>query len=100
MMQRVAVIRTLLYRPRYLLLDEIFTGLDTVNAEQLAVTLRQYVLDYGASCLIVTHDISRALDIGDSFLYLNTVRKLIQLDNDISEDKLRHLMREDIVSVA
>ena len=76
MMQRVAVIRTLLYRPRYLLLDEIFTGLDTVNAEQLAVTLRQYVLDYGASCLIVTHDISRALDIGDSFLYLNTVRKL------------------------
>lgn len=54
MQQRLAVARAVLHRPRLLLLDEPYTGLDPLAAEELTALLAQ-VLEEGCTLLLSTH---------------------------------------------
>ncbi|MEO8449369.1 MAG: heme ABC exporter ATP-binding protein CcmA [Gemmatimonadota bacterium] len=54
--QRVAIVRALLHRPKVLLLDEPFTGLDAPSADRLRDLLRRAVMD-GVAVLLVSHDL-------------------------------------------
>ena len=54
MQQRLAVARAVLHRPRLLLLDEPYTGLDPLAAEALTALLAQ-VLEEGCTLLLTTH---------------------------------------------
>ncbi len=55
MLQRLAVARALIHRPRLLLADEPFTGLDRSGIELLARLLTEE-RERGAIVLVVTHD--------------------------------------------
>ena len=63
MRQRVALERALLHRPRLLLLDEPFTGLDQASAGALVARLREEQAR-GVLILLATHD----LDVVDGLL--------------------------------
>ena len=54
--QRVSLARVLLNRPRLLLLDEPTSSLDPETAEDLLAELSIYIVDSGASLLLVSHD--------------------------------------------
>ncbi len=54
MQQRLAVARAILHRPRILLLDEPYTGLDPLAVETLA-TLLETLVDAGTTILLTTH---------------------------------------------
>ena len=60
MQQRVTVARALVHRPRVLLLDEPFTGLDDAGSTTLAATLTELAQE-GAALLLVTHDVREGL---------------------------------------
>ena len=60
MQQRVTVARALVHRPRVLLLDEPFTGLDDAGSTTLAATLTE-LAEEGAALLLVTHDVREGL---------------------------------------
>jgi heme ABC exporter ATP-binding subunit CcmA len=60
MRQRLALERALLHRPRLVLLDEPFTGLDDLAVKIVSERLRQ-LADNGAIVILATHD----LDIAD-----------------------------------
>ncbi|MCS4535011.1 anchored repeat-type ABC transporter ATP-binding subunit [Corynebacterium sp. HS2168-gen11] len=62
--QRVLVARALSTRPKVLLLDEPFTGLDMPTAEQLT-SLFQKLAAQGTSIVMSTHDIGEALHACD-----------------------------------
>ena len=57
MRQRLAVARALLHRPRLVLLDEPFTGLDPVAAVELRDDIRRVARDEGVTVLLATHDL-------------------------------------------
>ncbi len=76
--QRVALARALAGKPRALLLDEPFSGLD----EQLRDDMRSLVLAlherFRMTSLMVTHDPDEALTMSDRIVYLNEGRLIQQ----------------------
>lgn len=57
MVQRVAIARALLHRPRVMLFDEPFTGLDAPSAARVLEVLRAQ-LAAGAALVVVTHNLA------------------------------------------
>jgi heme exporter protein A len=57
LLQRAAIARTLLHRPRLLLLDEPFTALDAASADRLRGDLRA-ALGAGLGLVLVTHHLA------------------------------------------
>lgn len=64
--RRVALARALLVRPRLLLLDEPFTGLDAPLRRELTELLRREQRSRGLTTVFVTHDEEDAAQIADS----------------------------------
>ena len=62
MVQRVAIARALLHRPRVLLLDEPFSGLDVQSSEQTLALLAKERSE-GRALVLVTHDAQDAWDL-------------------------------------
>jgi branched-chain amino acid transport system permease protein len=60
----VGVSRALVAKPKLLCLDEPAAGLDTVESEELGVTLRK-LADQGQSMLLIEHDMGLVLGICD-----------------------------------
>ena len=63
--QRVAIARALAPRPRMLLLDEPFQGLDVQLRLELQTEVRALLGELGATMVIVTHDQVEAFVMGD-----------------------------------
>jgi ABC-type multidrug transport system ATPase subunit len=75
MRQRVALERALIHRPRLLLLDEPFTGLDDASAAALAARLKALKKD-GAIVVLATHDLDLAEGMFDRAVFLRDGRML------------------------
>ncbi len=58
--QRVSIARALVHRPRLLLLDEPYTGLDELGARALTQALRELKAS-GATLILVTHHLGEGL---------------------------------------
>jgi iron(III) transport system ATP-binding protein len=64
-MQRVALARSIVYRPQLLLLDEPLSNLDAKLRLRLRDDLRRILKQTGMTALYVTHDQAEAVVIGD-----------------------------------
>ena len=71
--QRLALERALLHRPRLILLDEPFTGLDDESASLLSARLRA-LKDDGAIVVMATHDFESAEGLVDRAVCLSAGR--------------------------
>jgi len=78
-MQRVALARSLSYRPALLLLDEPLSNLDAKLRIRLRDDLRRILKAAGVTALYVTHDQAEAVVIGDTIGVMKDGR-LLQLD--------------------
>lgn len=72
--QRVALARTLVTRPRVLLLDEPLTALDAVTRSQIVDDLRAWNAQRGIPILYVTHQRAEVFALGDSVIVLDAGR--------------------------
>lgn len=72
--QRVALARALAPQPRILLLDEPFGALDTVVRQQLRADTKRWQRQLQIPTILVTHDYSEALELGDRVAILNAGR--------------------------
>lgn len=69
--QRVALARTLVMKPKILLLDEPLSALDGVIKESIKERIKKIAKEFNLTIIIVTHDPEEALTISDKVIILN-----------------------------
>ena len=79
MRQRVALERALIHKPRLVLLDEPFTGLDDASAAALVARLRS-LREAGAIVVLATHDLDLAEGLLDRAVFLRDGRMVDSVD--------------------
>ncbi|WP_070042543.1 ABC transporter ATP-binding protein [Robinsoniella peoriensis] len=69
--QRVALARTMVMKPKILLLDEPLSALDGVIKESIKERIKTIAKEYHLTTIIVTHDPEEALTLSDRVLIVN-----------------------------
>lgn len=69
--QRVALARTLVTKPKILLLDEPLSALDGVIKESIKQRIQSIAREFKLTTIIVTHDPEEALTLSDKILIIN-----------------------------
>ena len=70
MRQRAALIRTLVFRPALLLLDEPFSALDYQTRLSVSEDVYKIIRSENQTAVLVTHDISEAISLSDRIIVL------------------------------
>jgi molybdate transport system ATP-binding protein len=68
--QRVALARAVVRKPKLLLLDEPLSALDAPTRERLRNELRRQLLQVGIPTVLVTHDRTEAIALGDQMVVI------------------------------
>ena len=69
--QRVALARTLVMKPKILLLDEPLSALDGVIKESIKEKIKEIAREFNLTTIIVTHDPEEALTLSDHVMIIN-----------------------------
>lgn len=69
--QRVALARSLIVRPKVLLLDEPLSALDAQIRKKLQTDLRSIQMELGMTMILVTHDQEEAMAVSDKIFVMN-----------------------------
>lgn len=91
--QRVALARTLVMKPRILLLDEPLSALDGVIKESIKDRIKTIAREYHLTTIIVTHDPEEALTLSDRVLIIDQG----SISQYAKPDEIVHQPRNDFV---
>ena len=70
--QRVALARALVHQPRILLLDEPLGALDALTRLEMQALIENLWLQHGFTTILVTHDVSEAVQLADRIILLDS----------------------------
>lgn len=91
MRQRVALLRTLLFPSRFMLLDEPFAALDAITRSNIHLWLHEAWRQFPRTVLLVTHDIDEAIFLADRVIVLSMNPSAIALDVTVGIPRPRAL---------
>jgi len=84
MQQRVSLCRSLIARPRVMLMDEPFSALDALTREDLSVELQRVHMENRATIVFVTHSIDEAVLLADRVVVLSPrpgrIARIVDID--------------------
>jgi len=92
---RLNLASVLAYKPRILLLDEIFIGQDFENVYFILKTIRKYVNEQNAGAIIVNHLPNPVLNNVDRLIYLEEGRKILDSNVKNAYEELIGLLPRD-----
>ena len=69
--QRIAIARALTLRPKLLILDEAYTGLDLSTQAQIANLLLDLQATHGLTYLLISHDLKLVLRVADTITVMS-----------------------------
>lgn len=80
--QAVTLLMASLQKPRLLLLDEHTAALDPATAEKVLDITKKTVSEQGLTCMMVTHNMQSAIDLGDRLIMMNKGRIIFDASGD------------------
>lgn len=66
--RRLSLVRAMSICPKYLILDEVLSGLDLISADAVMRVLEQYHREFDCAFLLITHDMDSAYRLSDTIL--------------------------------
>lgn len=111
MKQRLGIARALAVDPEVILMDEAFSAIDEVTAEILREEVTEIHKDLGKTFVLVTHNLSEALELSDKVVVLSSrpakVKKIFTVELDRPRDRahssfihmhkdILHLIKEEL----
>lgn len=99
MRQALTLIMNTIRRPKLLLLDEHTAALDPQSAEKILQLTEKTVEEGKLTCIMVTHNMQTAIDIGDRLIMMHEGRIILDLNKEEKEkmtvDTLRQLFKQN-----
>ncbi len=92
MQQRVALLRTVLFRPSFLLLDEPFGSLDALTRQDAQLWLMDVCQKIRSNVLFITHDIQEAILLSDRIYVLSSRPAVIVKEVKVTLPRPRKLI--------
>lgn len=92
--QALTLLMATMVPPKLLLLDEHTAALDPATAEKVLELTRQIVAQRQITCLMVTHNMKNALELGNRTLMMDSGRIVL----DLSGEKRQGLTVEDLLA--
>ncbi len=89
--QRVALARALSHTPRILLLDEPLGALDALTRLDMQNLIEKLWLEQGFTTILVTHDVSEAVQLADRIILLDKGRIAQQFNVDIPRPRQKNM---------
>ena len=99
MRQRVALVRTLLFRKKVLLLDEPFGALDAMTRTVMQSILLDIWHKGGQTVLLITHDIEEALLLADKIYVLTARPASIKAEVEVPLPRPRSITDTDLINL-
>lgn len=103
MRQRIALVRTYLFKEKLFLLDEAFSALDALTKRQIHHWYLEMAKKLGLTTLLITHDIEEALTLSDRIYILKNrpgqIVKEITLEQTTMTSQKIASIKDDILSV-
>ncbi len=99
MRQRVALIRTLLFRKDILLLDEPFGALDAMTRTVMQTILLDIWQKSKQTILLITHDIEEALLLADKIYILTARPATIKAEIYVPISRPRDIIERDLIAL-
>ncbi|MCQ2514880.1 MAG: ABC transporter ATP-binding protein [Ruminococcus sp.] len=91
MQRQAALILSLSTAPKYILLDEIFDGLDPVIRLSLKKILIDYVSDRNTTVIIASHNLRELEDLCDRFCLMHKGQLLLESELDEAKHEIKKL---------
>lgn len=99
MRQRVALVRTLLFRKEILLLDEPFGALDAMTRTVMQSILLDIWHKGGQTVLLITHDIEEALLLADKIYVLTARPASIKAEIEVPLPRPRSITDKNVINL-
>ena len=99
MRQRVALVRTLLFRKEVLLLDEPFGALDAMTRSVMQSILLNIWAEGRQTVLLITHDVEEALLLADKIYILTARPASLKTEIPVSLPRPRNITDTDLISL-
>lgn len=93
MKARVGIVRILLYNPKYIFLDELFTGLDSINNEIIGELLKSVISTNKTTCVAITHNLERAFKLADNILLLEDNQQIRYFAKPFDETEIFNILK-------
>ena len=97
MKTRVALARSFVTNPEFLLLDEPFSSLDIAWQDALYHELNELKNEFGTTVVLVTHDISEAIALSDKIICLSIEGKILLEEANTKSKELHTLIEGKII---
>ena len=92
--QALTLLMATMVTPKILLLDEHTAALDPATADKVLGLTKQIVAERKITCLMVTHNMQQALELGNRTLMMDGGRIVL----DVSGDVRKSMTVEDLLS--
>ena len=104
--QALTLLMAVMSKPALLLLDEHTAALDPANADLVMQLTRRFAADYGLTVMMITHNMSQALEYGNRLLMMDSGEVILdigrvekeKLTMDSLVQKFREIKKRDLNS--